>query len=296
MQIPQPTSNSPAARAMRCALAEALVAKELARCIFTDLHVSDSVSDVLVDGLTKVLKWLDSSHPLEATVTRCQLARALAESSGVEHCAPKAAERVCATLEPWFGGDDRRRLFAADLAERFGAAMALWLPLQRAEQRVRAETDLACKDWFYERPKYDVITPGENAHGDSGVGGSSINNHGHDAGPEFPLAVLFPHIYVGETILFHGLGLFAYQPAVAAARLEQRKQPESRANRASHRRSGQHSQQVSGQPAKGSRRTSVSSVEESRMRGSLVGSAASSDLSSVVLKPRSLIDGRGHRS
>lgn len=272
VRIPQPTSNSTAARLMRCALAEAVTAQELSRTIFTELYISDDAPGVQIDGLTKALAWLDVGHPHEAAITRCQLARAFGKSSGVDLLPAQAAERVGITLGPWLG-DDQRRHFAADLEGWFSAAMTMWRPLQRVKELVEVGSNPANENWFYDedrRSEYDITATGKE--------------HGaptHEAASEIPLAVLFPHIYTKKVTLFHGLALFAAQPAVEAAKQEQRNQPGARASRASQRRNSHHTRvehHTVEQPAMGGRRTSVSSAEGGKLRGSLLG--AGSDLSS----------------
>jgi hypothetical protein len=124
---------------MRCAFAEAIIAQELCRTIFIELYASASGGHI--DELTRTLSWLAESHPFEAVITRCQLARALGESSSVEKLPNQAAERVCATLRPWLGNNQRRQ-FAEDLAGQFTIAIDLWKPLQRTAGILRVENDL----------------------------------------------------------------------------------------------------------------------------------------------------------
>lgn len=285
-KIPQPASNSPEARAMRCAFAEAVVARELCRSIFTDLYPSDSATQSLCEGLARIFSWLDSSHPEEAVVTRCQLARAMAKSCDPKQCATRSAEKVCMTLGSWLGDKDRRRQFAADLGAQFEKAIDLWLPLQRADQHVRADTDLNSSEWLYsedKRARYDAVTEEEETPKDSDIIPAPVHDHPVD----FPLVVLFPRIFVGDDILFHGFSLFADQRAVIAAKVEQKKQLRS-GSRASNRRNSNQDQLPCLSP-KDLRAIAGSSGQGSKLRDLYL--LAGSDLS--VRKEPSQIDGKG---
>lgn len=296
MQIPQPTSNSPAALAMRCALAEALVAKELSERIFTDFPTDES--NIPVAGLPGIYSWLDENHyKRESVVIRCQLAKILASHRDDKAYASRLAAKLCKLLGPWLG--DREAQFTAALAERFEAALALWQTLQRAEQWVQAEASLVHGAWLYKedrRARYDTVATDEDTQA-----ASDTASQGRTTPSEGPLAVLFPQIYAGETLLYAGSGLFAGQPAVEEARQEARKQqqhPDHRTQRASLRRASHQYQLASAPPAKeGGRRMSLSPTDKSFMLSTLLGggvggAVAQSDLSSV-LGPMSQIDGKG---
>lgn len=83
-RIPQVASNSPAAQYIRCPLAEAVIAQELSRYIFSDFYTPNGASGVDLDGLGKALVRLNKTHPHEAKIVRCQLAKACTELAGVD--------------------------------------------------------------------------------------------------------------------------------------------------------------------------------------------------------------------
>lgn len=287
---------------MRCAIAEALVAAELTESLFVDLYAPPPETPAAaVSGpgalARAVLDWLASSRlQTEATVVRCQLAQALVSLRGGDYAkryANEAAGRICAVLSPWLPEGDGRMRFEADLATKLEDAVELWTPLQRADKLVRAKADIASRDWLFDdrNESYDHAgPPAEGTDGSRGGGHADQPMHG-DA--EFPLAILFPSVYVGEEMLFPGKCVFPSQGAVASAKLEQMRQHDPRANRASRRWSSSynHHQQMGGQPAKEARRTSISSVDGSRSRGPFTGISGLSDLS--VRKPPPQIDGKG---
>ncbi|KAK0636159.1 hypothetical protein B0T17DRAFT_503637 [Bombardia bombarda] len=213
-QIPQVTSNSRAARYMRCALAEAIAADGLSRHIFKDFYLPEGKAGTELSSIIKSLEWLNEDHPLQATIIRCQLARACSHTSTVNDIPARAAGFVTNSLSPWVNDDGQRiRQFMSDLAALFSEAMRQWQKLQRGSKQARAVKALTIHLWLQaedSRPGYDS-KPVEGEPKSSPKASVA------------PCAVLFPQIRVGkdtddgQDILFHGFALFPTQLAVVAA-------------------------------------------------------------------------------
>ena len=296
ISIPQVGSNSPVARSIRCAMAEAVISQELSRTIFQQFYVTDDDSGVQLDGIIRALSWLNKKHPQEALVVRCQLARALNQSSEVRQRPTQSAQKVGATLSPWLGGNQIEQ-FVKDLQDQFTEAMALWQPLQQAIHRVEARTDLSAELWYWDdrRPQYDEVASGADP-------AQTLEDEAH------PIAVLFPQIYTkGPDPLFHGYALFSTQPVYKVAVQERRSLRSSRTDSASYRRrmsSGpagmdHHAEQQT----KGGRRASGASGDGSQQRTSVFGSDLSSssamgsrgrqDMTASILSTKSRKSGSG---
>lgn len=261
--IQVPRSNSPAARCMRRAAAESLIAEELRRSVLLDFHDRG----LNLDGVRSTLEWLEThDHQGESDVIRCQLARALAgfEPDSSVH-AKQMASRVLNVLAPWIPDGPTRNQFGDGLAGIFEDAIKLWRPVQQAKRRVRAEFDLALSNWHEEedrREDFDGSVSGGQAPWPASPG--IPTNFGA------PIAVLFPHIKMGpakpDNEIFYGSALFQNQPMVVEACRELQSQQASAG--ISRRR-----QSIRNQPASRNRRVSSSSVDEVRLRRGSVGMA-----------------------
>ncbi|KAK3685147.1 hypothetical protein B0T22DRAFT_212183 [Podospora appendiculata] len=285
-RIPQAASNSPAARAMRCASAEALIAHQLSTQIFVDFYPLDREADIEISGLVRALEWLDVARPLQATIIRCQLAKVCNESRTAEKIPKQATDVVCGQLGPWLSYDSTRaQQFATDLEGLFSTAMELWQKLQCTRTRVKAAAGLAEHGWFFDddsRAEY-----GGRPAEDDGAASGLINNLGG------PLAVLFPQIRTGRdtedssssmSLLFHGFALFPAQALVMAATSERGSQAASRRASAYQRR---RTSDGEGEPQRTSRRLSNASREGGQQR-SVLGAASDSERASL----RSSVKGR----
>ncbi len=202
---------------MRCAVAEAVIAQGLSRHIFQDFYCLEEVAGVEAAALTKAVERLGKDYRLEATIIRCQLAKAGNQSRGVEEIPAQAAKSACALLSDWLNDDvKRKQQFLAELTDLYSGAMDLWQNFQQHSKRVRSIVDLvdgsnaAQKIWVKEedsRPEYDNVPLGE----EQPAGAVPFTG---------PLAVLFPQIRVDNNMLFHGYALFYDQNAVIVATRE----------------------------------------------------------------------------
>jgi hypothetical protein len=208
---------------MRCAIAEAVVADELATAIFRDFYAGKE-TEAKLGGLRSALGWPSKEHQDEAAIIRCQLAKVCGEPRKVHAVAAQAAHDVCTALR-WWLNDTAQGPFAEGLRGIFVEAMGIWQHLQRTRQGAEAAMDRAFHNWMEQtdaRPQYGSIARSEpNAQQQP------------TSGPMDPLAVLFPQIWVGENLIFHGFALFPTQTAVVAA-AQERTGPQSL--RAVHRR------------------------------------------------------------
>jgi len=190
---------------MRCAFAEAVIARQLATHVFRDFCLPEEAGGVELGRLSKALTSLNGR---EAEVIRCQLARASHKREDAETVSTRAAESVCSILNDWLGDDEaRRRRFKVDLVSLFSEAVVLWRHLQRTGKHTEAVVDLA-GDWCEEdaRTEYDGIILVEEHR--------SQQTNSLVTGP--PVAVLFPQI-LSDDLLFPGYALFPTQSAVIAA-------------------------------------------------------------------------------
>ncbi|KAK7414465.1 hypothetical protein QQX98_006651 [Neonectria punicea] len=226
LQVPSETG---VAQCIRCALVEAVVAQELSVSIFQDVYLVDDATQARLSGLFQALEWLDQTHPLHATIIRCQIAKISDGSRKVKEVPGQAAEAVRSVLGPWLR-DDRSQedLFMEALQDIFSEALQLWQRLQRTRQRAQAVVDLDPRIWDPKddsRRDYD----GEMREEDN----MSQQQMAMDAFATGPIAVLFPKIYMGDDgqeyasesgeddePLFHGFALFCTQGAAMAASKE----------------------------------------------------------------------------
>ncbi|KAH6874959.1 hypothetical protein B0T10DRAFT_610502 [Thelonectria olida] len=249
-RIPLVPSESNAARCMRCAFAEAVIAQQLVASIFRDQYLVDDDTQVHLSGLFQSLEWLDKVHPASATVIRCQIAKISEDSGKMQELPTQAANAVREVLRPWLRGDiQRERELTEALRLVFYDALVLWKDLQRTSQRAEAFIELDGPIWdpmADSKPDYDAV-PREDGQSEQHPSYAMIH----------PIAVLFPKIYVGvddecdasddeggdEDVLFHGYALFHTQAAVMAASKEwTQSQPYQRPIR---RRTSEHGRRAS---------------------------------------------------
>jgi len=225
-KIPQVPSNTEPAQYIRCAVAEAVIAQTLARKVFLDFYLPES-SRAELSALIRALAWLREEHPRQATIARCQIATACNEHSGKGQIPTLAAEEVCTILNPWISDNTARERLAGDLTNLFREAMDLWQNLQRAEEPATTVVDVGDANWLEEedaRSEYNKVAVGEE-HRPQGTTSGLLG----------PLAVLFPQIWIGSQLVYHGFALFHTQSAVIAASLE-RSQRNSRNTNTNRRR------------------------------------------------------------
>lgn len=275
-RIPQVESNSPVAQSIRCALAEAIIAQELSKHIFQDLYFPGEAARVEVSGLMKALTWLNRTHPHEATIVRCQLAKACAHSTDADGIPAQATESVNTILNCWLNDDTaRQQQFVTELMSLFSEAMKIWKDLQRSGKRVEARMEIIDGNWFEEehgRHEYDSVVAGEQRRSEQTTSGLIG-----------PLAVLFPKILADGRLLFRGYALFPTQAVVMTASQERGSQASSPNMSGSHRRTSEYESgdyRMEQQTAKGGRRHSNASLD-----GDLVGSGGSY---SVRANPQSM--------
>ncbi|KAK7426726.1 hypothetical protein QQZ08_006762 [Neonectria magnoliae] len=228
-RIPQVPSETKVAQCIRCALVEAVIAQELSVSIFQDVYLVDDATQARLSGLFQALEWLDQTHPLPATIIRCQIAKISDGSRKVKEVPGQAAEAVRSVLGPWLRDDlAQEDLFIEALQDIFSEALQLWQSLQRTRQRAQAVVDLDPMIWD---PKDDARRDydGETREEDN----MSQQQTAIDAFVTGPIAVLFPKIYMGDDgqeyasesgedneLLFHGFALFSTQGAAVAASKE----------------------------------------------------------------------------
>ena len=222
------SSNSKAAKCIRCAFAEAVVAQELSKHIFQRFFfLEKAAASAESRSLAKALAYLNENHPQQATIIRCQLSRAYEDSQSAKALPSRATEAVCAILDPWLSGDvEREQNFAAELMRLFSRALKLWQRLQRSRRKImvsdtidiNSNTWLAAEDSWPEYDDTDLLR-GDGQRSQQ-MTSSRLTN-------KSALAVLFPQIYAEqdghnneEELLFHGFALFSEQAAVVAVHLE----------------------------------------------------------------------------
>jgi hypothetical protein len=131
--------------------------------------------------------------------------------------ATQAAEDACATLCCWLNDDIARGQFVDRLRGIFAEAIGIWQHLQRTRQGAVAVMDLAPDGWIEEtdaRSEYNSISLESKQNSQQQPSSELVG----------PLAILFPQVWVGDEVLFHGFALFPTQTAVIAASLERNSQ------------------------------------------------------------------------
>ena len=203
---------------MRCALAESVIANQLTTNIFQDFYIVGSISTKL-HGLAEVLSTLDEQGPRKASIARYQIATALEDSQVRNQIILHTVEIVERSLLPWLPQNTDKKTSAQeslrhDLTELFKDAVDLWQRLRRAPEHCTASADLISDEWAPEdaRQLYDTIKTDEKYR----VQGAALETN-------LPVAVLFPQIWKGSQVIFHGHALFPSQSAFIMASLENTK-------------------------------------------------------------------------
>ncbi|KAK0719424.1 hypothetical protein B0H67DRAFT_151277 [Lasiosphaeris hirsuta] len=221
-QIPQVATDSSAARCMRAALAEAVVAQELSESIFTEYYNLNRFIGIESGILVNAIATLARTHPVQALIMRAQLTKACNSSRDVAKIPARAAESVATVLGGWIGEDaPRRQRLLEELEAIFSDAMAVWQPLQRARKRITTRMALSVDFWDEDEDKRDAY---DNANDDA----HSIEGGGMTSTILGPMAILFPQVLADNECLFHGNALFHTQHAVLAAARENSKSQQDR--------------------------------------------------------------------
>lgn len=195
---------------MRCAVVEAIIAEQLSASIFQDFYIS--ASDKLnLRELTEVLSRLDKGHPRKANIIRYQIATAFENPQTQNSIILCTVDNVDRLLRPWLTESTVRERLKHDLAEFFRDALDLWKRLRRDTVHATAQANVTSDQWELDdaRQQYDTVKIDEH-YGFPGAALASTS----------PSAVLFPQIWIGNHVLFHGHALFPSQSAVIAANLE----------------------------------------------------------------------------
>lgn len=198
------------AQSVRCALSEAIIAQELSNSIFQDFYVSHNVGSTEGTVFRNVLAKLMKTHTHQVTAIRCQMAKIFAESSRIDQTASQAVENVCAILNSWLHDDTTRSdCFKKDLTALFSELINLWIELQRCGQRLVVAGEVTEGRWLENedrRREYDDSN-GEEPQWTAPSASELVE----------PIAVLFPQIFAGEDLVFHGYALFSTQRIVTQA-------------------------------------------------------------------------------
>ena len=237
--IPQVQSNTKAARAMRCACAEATIAEVLSVHIFKDLYLPDTTGKVQLSGLVAAMEGLGKEHALQAAIIRWQLAKVYNNQDSVDRVSEEATRIVIHTLRPWLAGGSRQEdQFALELKQLFSEAAGLWHNIVRTRRVPRVIMELTEDVWFADDiwDEYDEVEliEGQIPPRTTGILGTA------------PLAVLFPQIddrWAGdsnEAPLFPGSVLYPTQKAVLAASTERSDQMKLRRASTHRRRPSEH--------------------------------------------------------
>lgn len=205
--------NSEAAAKMRCALAEAIIARNLSTYIFQDFYIETSECPKIRE-LTEILSHLDTKDTRKASIARHQVASALEHPRNKETVISEAVRSITKLLMPDSTIDQHAGFkdLGRSLTELFREALKIWQRLRRAPEHIIASVDVMSDEWDIDDAQdwYDTVSIHEAK---KQVQGPALE-------PNFPIAVLFPQIWIGDTLLFHGHALFPSQGAVVAASLE----------------------------------------------------------------------------
>ena len=208
-RIPQVASNTEAAARMRCATAETLIAEQLSTHVFQDFYISAS-DEPNLGGLTELLSRLDKKHARKASIARYQIATALEDQQKRDAMISRTVETVRRSLSSWTAEDAPERL-RHDLTSFFREASELWQRLRQGAEHAMASASVTSDQWHLDdaRQQYDTVQVDEKYRLRGPAWESTL-----------PIAVLFPKIWIGNEILFHGYALFPSQSAVIAAIVE----------------------------------------------------------------------------
>jgi hypothetical protein len=200
-------SNTEPAQLLRCAFAEAVISQELLNNVFVDFYFpSDIKSSPESNKLIQVLDWLSRVEPRRASICRSQIATVCCQNENMRSkIISEATQRVLTTLNPWI--IDNREQLSNELIELFTEAVELWQPLQRADRHIVVKND---GDWIDEDTwqEYDDMSLLPNHQSNPPI-------HDYE-----PMVILFPRIFTGSFLIFHGYALYPTQAAIIAAKLE----------------------------------------------------------------------------
>jgi len=184
------------------------MAHMLSERIFQEFYHLDEVAGAEGGALATAISRLSKTNCLQATIIRCQLARACNTLESVATIPAHAAQGVWELVGNWFGDDKTLKdQFLGDLKDIYSDAMSLWQSLQLVRMRITVAADPPPEDWVQDEDKRDAYgKPQPNS--EQPPPSMAIE----------PLAVLFPQILDDDQgWIFHGFALFHSQPAVLAA-------------------------------------------------------------------------------
>jgi hypothetical protein len=206
-RIPQLQSNSKPAKYLRWALAEAVISEELSNNIFTAFYFPKDIKPSPESNeLIHILDWLNRADTRRASICRSQLAIVCSQDENTgQKIASKATQRVLDILSPLIS--ENRDEFANKLEELFTRAVKLWQPLQRADKRIVVS---ATNKWS-DQTHWDLWEEYDDI---------SLQQKSSPMPTYESLVILFPQIWAGSKLLFHGKALSPTQNAFIAAKLE----------------------------------------------------------------------------
>lgn len=212
----QPRTNTPAARSMRCAVVEVIIAKVLLDIMQT-FHLPGSE----YRDLPRQLEQLEDAYKNPIPVVRCSLAKVfqqLVREQGID-IPGAAADAVVYWVKPWFAESSQEVAFRKELEAIFTEAKRLWDTLQRVVPCVKAT--LALEGTLLDSDEEDMYSRyDEYERTDDATANAASQSIVSETDPR-PLAVLFPQVSIDkEVVLFSGYALFPTQLAVKAAATE----------------------------------------------------------------------------
>lgn len=211
--IPLSTDSTKHAAKLRCAAAEAVIAKILETQIFTPFYLSPDAK-----AAATALLGIFGEDERGRSVYRCQVLRSPQacgdEAARIEEdIVRKASTEVRTTLSALVSVEKQAGFYASNTVPGlFRDAMKLWSEVQRASDPINAETpDLSEVKPPGKYDEYDVAPPAVSPRSPKGmpatVGGTQ---NGRPKGA-LPAAVLFPQVVTKEDIIFNGMVLWDSQ-------------------------------------------------------------------------------------
>ncbi|KAH8176943.1 hypothetical protein LIA77_02025 [Sarocladium implicatum] len=210
--IPLSTDTTKYAAKLRCAAAEAVIAKILETQIFTPFYLSPDAKA----AATALLGIFGDDEQRRSTY-RCQVllspqARGEEAARIEEDIVRKASTEVRTTLSALVSVEKQAGFYASNTVPGlFRDAMKLWSEVQRARDPINAEKP----DLGEMTPpgKYDEYDQTPSVSPRSPKGTPAVAGGGQVGKPKgaFPAAVLFPQVVTREDIIFNGMVLWNYQ-------------------------------------------------------------------------------------
>ncbi|KUJ14163.1 uncharacterized protein LY89DRAFT_736210 [Mollisia scopiformis] len=209
-----PMSNSMAARCLRMATAERIIADKLCADMFRQYYLPHSTpARELIDDITRRLH---KKNPFKEAVFRLQLLAAyeLDEQSFTASLIKFATDDVLKVLDPLLIALGTKDEFQAALAKLFEEAVKLWKLVQRSE----------AKAWVTNDPEYgrhndDQDGWDQNEEYDTAVGLTN-EQMSHIPDQVEPIMSLFPQVSIGKEVICPGCALWSDQNTVVAASIE----------------------------------------------------------------------------